>query len=382
MPGDRADVGAKFGIDGGRRARVSERLTVDTRLKKLIFAAAAMAISVAIGITILLALDLYAHHRVERSAGLNWRGYRGPTVGRKQPGELRVAILGGSTVFGYGVAWDETIPVFLERALAAKMPNRRVSVVNLGLIGEGVYAFLPSLQDFEDLQIDVVCLYEGYNDLLGDQRPNIDLVRHESTVFRLTGYFPVLPLVISEKLMAMRFGTVDAAYERDRERQRQSAVFHPNAAQRTAGAAFKAAADLSNALSRQLDTLAREDPSKDPSGRSGCETPWARYCDFVYAAVEYATDRGQGVVIGAQPILTSEPGRERQTGQQRALADLFQRVFSKNPRVRYADFSKTIDLGDEKYAFDGMHLTPPGNEIIAQGLLEPVMELANSHSQQ
>jgi hypothetical protein len=352
-----------------------------TRLKKLTFAVVAIGISGVIGTAILLGLDLYAHHRVERSAGLNWRGYRGPAVGRKQPGELRVAMLGGSTVFGYGVAWDETIPASLERLLSAKMPGRKVSVVNLGLIGEGVYSFLPNLQDFEDLQIDVVCLYEGYNDLLGDQRPNVDLIRHDSTVFRLTGYFPILPLVIWEKFMAMRFGTVDAAYERDRERQRQ-AVFHPNAAQQTAGKALKAASDLSNALGRQLESLAAEEPSKEASGKSGCAAPWAHYCDFVYAAVEYATDRGKGVVLGAQPLLTTEPGRERQTGQQRALADLVARVFNKNPRVRFVDFSTAINLGDEKLAFDGMHLTPQGNDIVAQGLLAPVMELANARSQE
>ena len=292
-------------------------------------------------------------------------------------------MLGGSTVFGYGVAWDETISASLERLLSARMPGRKVSVVNLGLIGEGVYSFLPSLQDFEDLQIDIVCLYEGYNDLLGDQRPNIDLIRHESTVFRLTGYFPVLPLVIWEKFMAMRFGTVDAAYERDRERQRlQGAVFHPNAAQRTAGAALKAASDLSQALGRQLESLAAEEPSKEASGKSGCAAPWAHYCDFVYAAVEYATTRGKSVVLGKQPLLTTVPGHDRQADQQRALADLYARVFSKDPRVRLVDFSTAINLGDEKLAFDGMHLTPPGNEIIAQGLLTPVMELANERSQE
>lgn len=50
---------------------------------------------------VLLAADLYAHHRVERSVGVNRPGYRGPVAGRKQPGEPRVVMLGGSTVFGY-----------------------------------------------------------------------------------------------------------------------------------------------------------------------------------------------------------------------------------------------------------------------------------------
>src|SRR4030095_158323 len=110
---------------------------------------------------------------------------------------------------------------------------------------------------------DIVCLYEGYNDLLGDQRPNIDLVRHESIVFRLTGYFPVLPLVVKEKLMALRAGTVDAAYEDDRAKLRERAVFHPNVAQRTSAAALKAGSDLAQALGRQLERLADEEPSTE-----------------------------------------------------------------------------------------------------------------------
>src|SRR4029453_14201797 len=76
----------------------------------------------------------------------------------------------------------------------------------------------------------------------------------------------------------------------------QGAVFPPNAAQRTGGAALKAAADLSKALTRQLETLAREEPSKAATGKSGCAPPWAHFCDFVYSAVEYSTEHGKGVV--------------------------------------------------------------------------------------
>ena len=353
-----------------------------TRLKTVAFAAAAILLSLVVMTAVLLALDLYAHRRVERSAGLNWRGYRGPTVDRKQPGELRVAMFGGSTVFGYGVAWDETIPAALERALRAALPGRQVTVLNLGVIGEGAYAFLPNLQDFDDLQYDIVCLYEGYNDLLGDQRPNVDLVRHESTVFRLTGYFPVLPLVIGEKIMALKFGTVDAAYEADRAKQRERAVFHPNAAERTSSSALlQAASNLSKALGRQVERLATEEPSTEPSGKSGCPPPWVRYCDFTSAAVEFATSRGDSVIVAAQPQLVSDAGRDRHASQQRALADLAARVFSRNPRVGFVDLSTAIDLSDTAYAFDGMHLTREGNVLIAQALVEPLLALARDRSQ-
>ena len=89
-----------------------------SRKKFPAFAAMAVALSMAAGLLLLLGADLILHRRAERSAGLNRYGYRGPVVGGKAPGELRVVMLGGSTVFGYGVAWNESIPA-LPRAAAA-----------------------------------------------------------------------------------------------------------------------------------------------------------------------------------------------------------------------------------------------------------------------
>ena len=80
-----------------------------TKRKFILFAAAAIMLSVLVTLLGALGVDLYLHHRAEKSAGLNRWGYRGPVVGRKAPGEIRVAMLGGSTAFGYGVTWDEAM---------------------------------------------------------------------------------------------------------------------------------------------------------------------------------------------------------------------------------------------------------------------------------
>ena len=94
-------------------------------LKRAVFALLAMTGSFAIMLMALVGADLYAHSRVERSAGLNRHGYRGPVVGRKQPGETRIVMLGGSTVFGFDVEVEETVPAQLERELAKTTPNVR-----------------------------------------------------------------------------------------------------------------------------------------------------------------------------------------------------------------------------------------------------------------
>src|SRR5689334_14141177 len=97
-----------------------------SRLKRVLFALMAISLSFALMVLVFLGADLYAHSRVERSAGLNRHGYRGPVVGRKRPGETRIVMLGGSTVFGFDVEVEETIPAQLERELAKTDPRLRV----------------------------------------------------------------------------------------------------------------------------------------------------------------------------------------------------------------------------------------------------------------
>jgi hypothetical protein len=94
---------------------------------------AAVTLALVIPFVTLLAVDVYLHRRFEKSAGFNIWGYRGPVVPKKQPGEYRVVMLGGSAAYGYGVTWDQAIPAVVERRLAGRTQSpARVSVINLG----------------------------------------------------------------------------------------------------------------------------------------------------------------------------------------------------------------------------------------------------------
>src|SRR5947207_15897741 len=110
-----------------------------SRRKRLAFATVTIAIVIVGGLVALLALDVMLHWRVQNVAAVNVWGYRGPTIGRKQPNETRVVVLGGSTAFGYGVQYDEAFPYYLEQLLNAR--GRRFTVVNLGAPGQGAYGF-------------------------------------------------------------------------------------------------------------------------------------------------------------------------------------------------------------------------------------------------
>jgi len=348
-----------------------------TKRKFILFAAAAIMLSVLVTLLGALGVDLYLHHRAEKSAGLNRWGYRGPIVGRKAPGEIRVAMLGGSTAFGYGVTWDEAIPAQLERALNEHSSAPPTRVLNLGYNNEGSYAFLPTLQDFDFLDADIAVFYEGYNDLTGDYGVNRAVFRHESVVFRLTGYFPILPLALVEKARSLRFGgDLDAAYAAARNEPGSKTVFRPNLAARTSAAALEAADAVSNSLSRQLDRMAASTPPAVASTtEAGCAYPWAYYCQSIYVATKYALARGQVVAIVAQPRKVAED-RGIHDAQQQALQGMIARHFGNDPRVRYVDLRDTVDLKNRDIAFDGMHLGPEGNGTVARALAPAVRELA------
>ena len=345
------------------------------RRRRVLFAALAAAIAVIVAVTALLAVDLYLHKRAARSAGLNVWGYRGPAVGAKRPREIRVVVLGGSTVFGYGVTWDEALPAQLnERLNRAAGGERPFTVVNLGYNNEGAYSFRFTLQDFAALQPDIVVLYEGYNDLMGDGNGgNPAVFRHQSIVFRTTGYFPILPLMLREKAMAIRAGgNVNAAYGAD-----PKTTFRPTLATRATSGALETAANISDSLERQFARLAGEPVSaRTPPSDSGCAFPWALYCRDLAAATDYALARGWRVVVVTQPYMATARAHERHVAQQEAAAAMLRHRYGSRRSVTYVNLGNAIDLRDGTLAFDGMHLTAAGNARVAE-LLAPAIVAAS-----
>jgi hypothetical protein len=329
-------------------------------LKRAVFALITLAIIFGVTLGVLLAADLYAHTRVERSAGLNRHGYRGPVIARKQPGEVRAVMLGGSTVFGFNIEVEDALPEQLERALAAVEPNARV--VNLGYHQEAAVSFVPTLRSFAFLDYDIVLLYEGYNDILGDGQPNNSQKRHASALFRTIGYYPILPQILREK----------AGFLRGQNGQAQ-VVFQPSLANRTSAAALDASSAFAEALGRQLDRIV--DPvDAAPHSGPGCGAPWSHYCGSVGAAVRYALDHNALVLVIGQPRLPHDQA-ERHASQQHALSAMIAAEFGGNPRVRYLDLADAVDLSDTGLAFDGLHLNREANAMVVKRLVGPVREL-------
>ncbi|MFI5179318.1 MAG: hypothetical protein ACHQO8_12165 [Vicinamibacterales bacterium] len=336
--------------------------------KRVAFAAIAVLLSFGILLTATVAADMYAHHRVEQSAGVNVWGYRGPKIRRQQPGEHRLFVIGGSTVFGYGVTWDRAFPAQLAVALQGLSKDRApVSVVNLGYNNQGAYAFRYGLMDYERFGYDAVIFYEGYNDL-GDV-PNDYIGRRDSPVFRLTGYFPVLPLVMLEKAKAIRSGgNIEAAYW-------GKTVFRPNLASRATADTLEAAAHIGAGLDDQLGRFAKASRVNGTGviprvTNVGCSLPWRFYCGAVYDGIRYALDHGKRVLVVTQPYFS-----ESHRAQQAELRVMLGSRFGGNPAVRYVDFGDLIDLVHSPLSDDRMHLTGEGNALVARSLVAPVVAL-------
>ncbi|MBY0493455.1 MAG: hypothetical protein K2Y23_04520 [Cyanobacteria bacterium] len=344
-----------------------------SRRKKIVFSLITIAMASVAAMLLLLIADLIVHRRAERSAGLNRWGYRGPVAASKPSGELRAVMLGGSTVFGYGVAWDQSLPASLERKLRETRP---FSVVNLGFNNEGAYSFVPTLRDFEYLDYDVVVLYEGYNDMPGDEGPNTSVFRHNSAVFRLTGYFPILPLYLDEKAMMLRYGgDLSAAYAAGRN-ETPKTVFRPNMAARTSAAALGGVARAANSLGAQLGRLSDvETPAYARVSRIGCSFPWINYCDSVHAAVRLVLSQGKRVIVAGQPRM-SVPVTAAHARQQNMLGAMIRSEFANEPHVVYVDLGAAVDLADPAFTFDAMHLNADGNRQVAEALAPHVLALA------
>jgi lysophospholipase L1-like esterase len=334
---------------------------------RFVFGAITSVLVGAASIAFLLGVDVYVHSRLAPYATLNVWGYRGPTVGPKRPLERRIVVVGGSTVLGLGLHWNEAFPALLERALRARWTGTPLSVVNLGFDGENAYAFRTTLADYHALNYDIVILYEGYNNLLMTVS---SALRHQSPIFRLTGYYPVLPTALREKAMALRYGgDLGAAY------RHEQTVFHPTLATRAGAAALADGAAVADALTRQLGRLTRTSSLPEVEPPRGCAEPWRAYCDAMYRAIVYSRAQRKAVLVVTQPYIS-----DRHVEQQRALRAMLRAEFPADRFVQYIDLGWAVDLHDRRLAYDGMHLTPSGNQRIADAMTGYVLVLLSALS--
>jgi len=255
-----------------------------------------------------------------------------------------VAVLGGSTTWGFGLRAGESFPAQLEQILAHDQPAgpQTIRVLNLGFNNEGAYSFTQTLNDYEYLDPDLVILYSGYNDLNG---PNYYNFRHRSPLFAWTGYLPLLPSLTLDKLSVWKQQLTGA---------NEKPVFTPPNLDRRPDA---------SGLRQRLD--AQSEPSPRNSDPALCSPQWQFYCDRVNATAAMALAKGKRVLVVTEPYIS-----DTHVEQQTELESMLAARFAKEPRLRYVNLGPLIDLRDPSLCWDGMHLTTEGNRQIAAALAQ------------
>ena len=339
-----------------------DRASQLSRWKYVTFAIISLLLSAIVVTAALFGLDLYLHKRYEKRWGLNVWGYRGPVVGPKRPGEVRIVVLGGSTALGFGVPAHQAIPPYLEEKLNSRRRQAGVpgvTVVNLAYNSEGAYSFVYTLHAYEYLGYDVALLYTGVNDVSRNTR----VFRHSDPVFRVIGYDFMLPRFLHERALFVRYrGDLDAATRGEK------VVFTPSVAERTTAAALETAAATIRGLESYVARVAQDEPPADSGSSAECGPRWSFYCDSIFRTVDYVLHRQKRVVVVSEPYLG-----EIQVDQQRTMLGMLRRRFADHPNLWHVDVGRAVDIRDPAIAFDGMHLTPAGNEKIAEQLVDPVL---------
>jgi len=337
--------------------------------KQVAFAVVAVLLSTTLTLLGALGLDLYLHHWYATSGGYNVWGYRGAVVEAKTPGEHRLVMLGGSVAFGYGVQVDQTIPAYLQQFIAQARPRSPAKVINLGWNSEGAYSFLFTLKDYAHLNYDAAILYSGYNDWLY----NNQVFRHQSAIFRATGYLSMLQTVPMGNWLRIR----------DLSRLGDQVVFKPNLADRSSTEAVQTALRVSQAVERQLGKLVPEPVPESVMAAGACGERWDYYCGSVQRAVDFARQEGKEVFVVTEPYAVRASaggpagraiyGWQYHVEQQRILANMLAVKYAKDKRVHYVNMGPAVDLNDPELCYDGLHLTSKGNRQLASRLAPEIL---------
>jgi lysophospholipase L1-like esterase len=323
-------------------------VTSTPRKKQIVFKLLTTLISSSVCILVLVGADLYLHYK----HGINLRGYRGPSVGRKQAGEKRVAILGGSTTWGFGLKAGQDFPAQLQKMLAERNDvshQAPVNVLNLGFNNEGAYSFKFTLKDYAYLEPDVVVLYSGYNDV--NQIENKIIFRHRSPVFLWTGFLPLLPSLTMDKL---------TVWKRKLSGSDERTIFEPPDVKKIKNG---------DVLRQQVGSLTQKGATTS-STTATCAPEWKFYCEQISETVSAALKDGKRVLVVTEPYIS-----DKHVEQQAAIANMLSVRFADNPNVHYLNLGTAVDLRDPSLCWDGMHLTQEGNRRIAAALVQPVGEL-------
>jgi len=323
-------------------------------LKKLLSVLAAEAVLIAATMTV--ALDIYAHQRVQSVGGVNVWGYRGPVAHARAANEVRVAIVGGTRAFSWGQPGSGlTTELQRQIMLTTDRPGRElrpIVVVNLGRLGALPDAYAATLDHYAYLRPDYVCLYDDLG-ISGSHAVE------RSGVFALTGYAPALPLVLREKGLVWRFGDVKRGYAAAASSDAVSAPF----ARRVGGAVLESAGGALGTADRLVAHAVTSD-----KGNAFRENDSTSYVQSMMTAIDAAHRHARGVIVVLSPAEKPE-----QVANARALAGRLKSELATASWLRVVDLAEETPLSNADSRVDGWNFGGAATALVATRIAPAVL---------
>jgi hypothetical protein len=256
--------------------------------------------------------------------GVNQWGFRGEARGERQPGEIRIALVGGSAAYEAATKHADTMAMAIVSQLqeVGRPRNQEYSIVNLAQPRVGADSYVGTLRAYAFLEPDAVAIVDGYDTIEG-LPPH---ARERSAIFRTTGYLPILPARILGR-----------------------------------------SAWLSDPDGGTLEMLRDDRTEPADVGCSGASKP---YCAAMADTVRYVLERGLPIVVASPPFVTA-----RHAAQQRSLAAFLTQTFATEPRFLYLDLGSAINLTHPAESPDGIHRTVVGNHEVGQPIALGILRL-------
>jgi len=94
-------------------------------------------------------------------------GNREPFRKTKEPGTLRIFVLGESTTIGYPYFHNGSFHRWLQYRLMRAWPDKKIELINISLTAVNSYTVLGFAREVADQQPDAVLIYTGHNEYYG-----------------------------------------------------------------------------------------------------------------------------------------------------------------------------------------------------------------------
>ena len=249
-------------------------------------------------------------------------------------------------------SWTVASVVRQQVMLVIDRPGRELrDTVSLTLARPGALpdSYSGTLEHFAYLEPDFVCIYDDLG--VGGAA----LPEERSGLFARTGYWPALPIVLQEKGMLWRFGSVRAGYER-----RDSPAPTPGWASRAAGAVLEQAGEALSAIDRVAARPALPHRAGDPD----------QYATDMMRVVDVALATSRGVVVAVSPAEVPF-----QVSNAAALLPRLKARSATTTRLRLVDLTDEPILLDASQRLDGWNVSGDAIGAVAKRIAPALIDL-------